>query len=134
MVRARRSRAEPVEGSHECGVGPCGGQDGAHVGECLLERDAEVSRGIERGGGRCAADRIDAMNQNGPTLSAQRAELGFCRHRVAVSLANCSGVTGEKRRVLPGHPAGSRRGHVGARARCMQRTHPLPGGNTRVSE
>lgn len=30
-----------------------------------------MSRGIERRDGRCAADRIDAMNQNGPSLSAK---------------------------------------------------------------
>jgi hypothetical protein len=55
-LRGRGSGAEPVEGGCEGGVGPCSGQDGVHLAECLLDGDTEMSRGMERGDGRCAAD------------------------------------------------------------------------------
>jgi hypothetical protein len=94
---SRGGRAEPVEGSHESGVGPCGGQDGAHVAECLLDGDTEVPRGIQGGDGRCAADPIDAMNQNGPSLSAKYRDSvgGLSEHQIQVGVVPRIGAVGQ---------------------------------------
>jgi len=53
------------------------GTGGAHVAECLVHGDTEVSRGVEGGDRRRAAGRIGAVNQHGPSLSTK------CRDRVS---------------------------------------------------